>query len=136
MIELIKDPEVLKTLPFGEKMMGAVETLGIGLAVVFAVLILIYLSINVLTALMNNAEKKAAAAAPAPAAAPKAAPAPVAEPEPDYTEEIMAAIFAAITEMEGNANFKIVNVKQVSTSSNWISTARSEAFASRGSQLR
>ena len=137
-INLIKDAEILKTLSFGEKMMGALQTAGIGMGVVFIVLIVLICVISIMGRMNIGGGKKGKDKAPAqepPAPAP-AAPVTKAAPAADNTGEIMAAIFAAISMMEGGNSFRIVNVQPVSASPSWTGIGLQEAFASRGSQLK
>lgn len=137
-VDLIKNEEILRTLGFGEKMLGALQTAGIGLGVVFIVLIVLIVVISVMGKMNigGNAEKKAKAAAAAVSApAPAAEVTRASEPQEDMNA-VVAAIFAAISEMEGTNAFRIVNVRPMTPSLSWTTAAMTETFASRGSQLR
>ena len=102
----------------------------IGIAIVFAVLALLIVSIYALGAVMQKmtAEKKAPAQPAAPAPAPVAVPAPVAE-EPAADEvvddaELIAVIAAAIAAFDNSGkNLVVRKVRRVSA---WNKSSREE----------
>jgi len=102
----------------------------IGIAIVFAVLALLIVSIYALGAVMQKmtAEKKAPAQPAAPAPAPVAVPAPVAE-EPAADEvvddaELIAVIAAAIAAFDNSGkNLVVRKVRRVSA---WNKSSRQE----------
>jgi len=102
----------------------------IGIAIVFAVLALLIVSIYALGAVMQKmtAEKKAPAQPAAPAPAPVAVPAPVAE-EPAADEvvddaELIAVIAAAIAAFDNSG--KTLVVRKVRRVSAWNKSSRQE----------
>ena len=120
------------TLPWGDRLnyMGIGVLLGI--VVVFAVLILLWLILEIFGKIVGGKSAPAPKAAPAPVAAPAhaAAPAPVPSPvaaAPMSDDAIVAAITAALAvylEAEGAKassvnGFRVVSFKKVGTAAHW-----------------
>lgn len=132
MIERMKDAAILAQMGFGEKMFGALQVALIGMGVTFVVLILLLFAIKVFTA--GKGKKTEAAAAPVLAPAPAAAPATVSA-QTEQDEEVVAAIIAAITMMQGSSAFKIRNISPAPVPYGWIAEGRRDVFSSRKSQI-
>ena len=120
------------TLPWGDRLnyMGIGVLLGV--AVVFSVLILLWLILEIFGKIVGGKSAPAPKAAPAPVAAPAhaAAPAPVPAPvaaAPMSDDAIVAAITAALAvylEAEGPKapsvnGFRVVSFKKVGTAAHW-----------------
>lgn len=98
-IEKLQDPEILATLPLGEKLSGALIVMVLGLATCIVVLTIIMFAVKIMHHIMSGTERKAE----------KAAAAPVGE----IDSETAAAIVAAVSEMEGGKPFKVRSIQQV-----------------------
>jgi len=98
-IERMKDPDILATLPIGEKLYGALVVMVLGLATCIVVLTIIMLFVKILHAIMSRNEKKAQRAAE--------------EPAGEIDPETAAAIVSAVSEMEGGKPFKVRSIQQV-----------------------
>lgn len=131
-IEMMKNPEILKTLPAGEKLLGSLIVMLLGLATCFVVLLIIMFAIRVMGSLVGEKKKPQVQLPVTPA------PAPVinqvaAAPQEDEGE-LVAVITAAITAMTGSSNFKIRNISEKKSApalSSWVIAGRSENFSSR-----
>jgi sodium pump decarboxylase gamma subunit len=133
-IEMMKNPEILKTLSTGEKLLGSLVVMVLGLLTCFIVLLIIMLAIRVMGSAVGRTKKpkEAAAVAPSPAPAPAANPV-VAAPQADE-EELIAVITAAIAAMTGGSSVIIKNIREKKSApalSNWVVTGRGENFSSR-----
>jgi len=130
-IEMMKNPEILKTLSVGEKMLGSLIVMVLGLVTCFIVLLIIMFAIRIMGAAVGEKKKPqmpAVTPAPAPAANPV-----VAAPQEDEGE-LIAVITAAITAMTGSSSFRIRNISEKRAApalSNWVSSGRNENFSSR-----
>ncbi|MBR6654592.1 MAG: OadG family protein [Oscillospiraceae bacterium] len=98
-IEKMKDPDILATLPIGEKLYGALTVMVLGLVTCIGVLTIIILFVKIMHAIMSNNEKKAQRAAD--------------EPAGEIDPETAAAIVSAVSEMEGGKPFKVRSIQQV-----------------------
>lgn len=103
--------------PLGERLVQGLQTLGLGLGIVFAVLIIIWGACELLHFLVHGATKKEApVSAPAtakPATAPVAAPAPTAPTQADNSE-LIAVITAAVAAMldQPTTAFRVVSFRR------------------------
>lgn len=97
-IEKMQDPEILATLPVGEKLYGALIVMVLGMVTCMVVLTIIMFLVKFMHAVMNRAERKAE----------KVAAAPAGEIDP----ETAAAIVSAVSEMEGGKPFKVRSIQQ------------------------
>lgn len=98
-IEKMKDPDILATLPVGEKLYGAFTVMVLGLVTCIVVLTIIMLFVKIMHAIMSSSEKKAQRAAE--------------EPAGEIDPETAAAIVSAVSEMEGGKPFKVRSIQQV-----------------------
>jgi len=98
-IEKMKDPDILATLPVGEKLYGAFTVMVLGLVTCIVVLTIIMLIVKIMHAIMSSSEKKAQRAAE--------------EPAGEIDPETAAAIVSAVSEMEGGKPFKVRSIQQV-----------------------
>ena len=98
--------------PITEKLMYGLEVAGIGMMVVFLVLILIMAILYVFKLFATSGEKKAA---PAPAVAPAPAAAPAAASAADDEQTIVAIATAAIAAERGDSEcaFKVISVTKI-----------------------
>lgn len=130
-IEMMKNPEILKTLSIGEKMLGSLIVMVLGIVTCFIVLLIIMFAIRIMGAAVGE-KKKPQVPSVAPAPAPAASPV-VAAPQEDEGE-LIAVITAAITAMRGSSSFRIKNISEKKAPpalSNWVSAGRIENFSSR-----
>ena len=95
-IEKMQDPEILATLPVGEKLSGALIVMVLGMATCMIVLTIIMFLVKFMHHVMSRSEKKAE----------KAAAAPAGEIDPATA----AAIVSAVSEMEGGKPFKVRSI--------------------------
>ena len=151
MIELMKNPETLREMSMGTKMLGSLNVALLGLGTCFVVLAILILCISI----MHKSEEKralaAASAAPAIADAPAAK---IAAPEvtaaapalaaangtasaAELDPAIVAAITVAIAKHRGasKGGFRIVNIVPAEIKSGWKNVGKTRAFAKRGSRL-
>ena len=132
-LEMMKNPEILKTLSIGEKMLGSLIVMVLGIVTCFIVLLIIMFAIRIMGAAVGEKKKpQVPSVAPAPAPAPAASPV-VAAPQEDEGE-LIAVITAAITAMRGSSSFRIRNISEKKAPpalSNWVSAGRIENFSSR-----
>ena len=141
LMDLFSDPNTIHSLSFGEKMLGSVVTMIMGLGITFLILILIWIFIVIMGKAMGAADskKKAAAAsapaAPAPAAAPVAAPVKSAPQEAASDDSLIAVITAAIAAYEGGASADNLVVRKITRLSGeltpWANAANEERMATR-----
>jgi len=128
-IEMMKNPEILKTLSIGEKMLGSLIVMVLGIVTCFIVLLIIMFAIRIMGAAVGEKKKpQVPSVAPAPAAS-----LVVAAPQEDEGE-LIAVITAAITAMRGSSSFRIRNISEKKAPpalSNWVSAGRIENFSSR-----
>ena len=97
-IEKLQDPEILATLPMGEKLSGALIVMVLGIATCIVILTILMFAVKLMHFVMSKAERKAEKAA-----------APAGEIDPATA----AAIVSAVSEMEGGKPFKVRSIKQV-----------------------
>lgn len=132
-LEMMKSPEIMKTMSVGDKMLGSLIVMVLGLVTCFIVLLLIMLVIRIMGAAFGEKKNpQIPSATPAPAPAP-AVNQIAAAPQEDE-EELIAVITAAITAMTGSSSFKIRNISEKKAPpalSNWVSAGRGENFLSR-----
>lgn len=130
-IEMMKNPEILKTLSVGEKMLGSLIVMVLGLVTCFIVLLIIMFAIRIMGAAFGEKKNpQTPSAAPVPAPAVKQ----VGDTPQEDEGELIAVITAAITAMTGSSSFRIRNISEKRAApvlSNWVSAGRSENFASR-----
>lgn len=94
-MEQFANPEIMKSLPLSEKIFDALMVMGLGMGIVFLVLMLLYLSIVILSRLVNGAPKKEKAPAPQALPATPATEAPVDEEEAEVAAVLTAALKAS-----------------------------------------
>ena len=97
-IEKLQDPEVLATLPMGEKLSGALIVMVLGIATCIVILTILMFAVKLMHFIMSKSEAKAEKAV-----------APAGEIDPATA----AAIVSAVSEMEGGKPFKVRSIKQV-----------------------
>lgn len=117
MIERLKDAALLAQMSPGEKLLGALQVAALGLGVTFVVLLVLLGCIRLCS--------RFAAGRPAPAAPPP----PAAGAPEGLDEEAVAVLFSAIAMMEGNSEFRIVNLAPAHAPQNWVAEGRAERFA-------
>jgi len=132
---MMKNPEIMKTLSVGDKMLGSLIVMFLGLVTCFIVLLIIMFAIRVMGSAFGEKKKEqmpVVAQVPAPAPNPEIT---QVESAPQEDEgELIAVITAAITAMTGSSSFKIRNISEkrlAPTLTNWVSAGRSDLFASR-----
>lgn len=130
LMEQFANPEFVHNMSFGDKMIGAGITTLMGMGITFAVLILLWGCISVMTKFTYRPKKgdKASQETNA-AAAPSAAPAITAAAD----DSLIAVISAAIAAYEGGANNYIVRkIRRISGESTvWSETGRADCIDSR-----
>lgn len=133
LMDVFKDPELIHSLSFGEKMLGSTVTMIMGLGITFMILILIWIFIAIMGRILGatgkpKAVEKAAETAPAAEAAPAAA-------EVQGTDEsLIAVITAAIAAHEGAGadNLVVRKITRMSGESTpWASAANEARMATR-----
>ena len=150
LMEQFAQPEMFENLSFGEKMAGTGITALMGMGITFAILIILWVMIAVMTRIIRSFEgvgkkkaeaPKAAPAAPATAAAPAAAAAapaaggasPLAESASD--DQLIAVIAAAIAAAEGGAaapSFVVKKIQRIAgPATAWNMAGLNESFDSR-----
>lgn len=126
-MEKFADPEIIHTLTFGEKMTGALITTCMGMGITFAVLILLWGCISLMTRLTARAGKTKQEAT---------APPPVAKAEGTVVEDKreIAVVMAAIAAYEGGTldNLVIRKISRVSGNATaWGNAGRTDCIESR-----
>lgn len=99
LIERFANPDLIKAMPLGEKMLASLYVTLLGMAITFVALIILWGMIALMSRLLGTkpAPKQAAPkAAPAPKAEMPAAPAPAAEADGQLIAVISAAIAASL----------------------------------------
>ena len=142
LMEQFAQPEYFENLSFGEKMAGTGITALMGMGITFAILIILWVMIAVMTRIIRSFEgvgkKKAEAPKAAPAAPAAAAPAaggasPLAESASD--DQLIAVIAAAIAAAEGGAaasNFVVKKIQRIAgPATAWNMAGLNESFDSR-----
>ena len=149
LMEQFAQPEMFENLSFGEKMAGTGITALMGMGITFAILIILWVMIAVMTRIIRSFEgvgkKKAEAPKAAPAAPAAAAPAaaaaapaaggasPLAESASD--DQLVAVIAAAIAAAEGGAaasNFVVKKIQRIAgPATAWNMAGLNESFDSR-----
>lgn len=98
-IEKMQDPEILLTLPVGEKLYGSIIVMVLGMVCCMVILTIILFMVKLMHYIMSRGEVKAK----------KAAEAAAGEIDPATA----AAIVSAVSEMEGGKPFKVRSIHQV-----------------------
>lgn len=128
----------IEALSMGEKLLGSLIVMFLGMVTCIVVLSILILCIKIMSSAFsgkNNSSGNPTASAPAPKASTGAGP-NTAAATLDDDSELIAVITAAITAISGSSSFRIKNItekKSHPTLSNWVSAGRFEAFDSRKS---
>lgn len=115
LMKLFGNPETIKSLSAGDRMMGVGVTVVLGMGITVLALIFIQFLIGFMTSILAEKPKPAEESVPAPAAT-KTEAAPVQEEAPAANdEELVAVIAAAIAAQMGTSSDNIVikNVRRV-----------------------
>lgn len=99
LIERFANPDLIKAMPLGEKMLASLYVTLLGMAITFVALIILWVMIALMSRILGT-KPAPKAAAPKPAPVPKAAmpaePAPAAEADGQLIAVISAAIAASL----------------------------------------
>ena len=132
LMDLFRDPETMQSLSFGEKMMGSLITMVLGMGITFAVLILIWIFIAIMGKAMNTAGKAGKKEDATAKAAPEATGvAPAAQTSDD---SLIAVIAAAIAAHEGTSpdNLLVRKITRLpGESTPWANAANEARMATR-----
>jgi len=126
-------------LSMGERLLGAVITMVLGMATCLVALTILILCVKIMSALFrgkSNGAGNASSAPSAPKSSSQGGPAASAITVVEDDLELVAVITAAIAAVRGSNNFVIKNItekKRHPLLSNWVTTGRFEAFSSRKS---
>ncbi|WP_432407839.1 OadG family protein [Wukongibacter sp. M2B1] len=114
LLERFSNPELIKSMSLGEKLLASGTVAILGMAITFVVLMILWGLIIMMTKFVASQKKEAVQVAKAPAPAPK--PAPI-EAEED-NEELVAVITAAIAASLNTSTHNIVvrNIVRVADS--------------------
>lgn len=127
-LEMMKNPEILKTMSVGDKLLGSVIVMALGMITCFIALVIIMYVIKLMGVVFGQKKKIEPAVAPAPVQK------QVDTAPQDDEEELIAVITAAIAAMRGSSSFRIRNISEKKAPpalSNWVSAGRIENFSSR-----
>ena len=104
--------------PIGERLTQGLQTLGLGLGIVFAVLIIIWGACELLHYAVHGAAHKDAEPSETPAPAPVAAPAIVPVPVQTDNSELIAVLTAAVAAMldQPTTSFRVVSFRRTGES--------------------
>lgn len=126
----------IDALSAGEKLLGSVITMVLGMATCLIALTILIICIKIMSVFFGGKKDKGGKSSPAssaPVSTPKSGPTASAITLEDNSE-LVAVITAAIAAISGSSNFVIRNItekKRPPLLSNWVTTGRFEAFNSR-----
>jgi Na+-transporting methylmalonyl-CoA/oxaloacetate decarboxylase gamma subunit len=124
LVEKLRDPELLKAMGIGDKLLGTLIVMVLGLAICMMILSIIMLAIKLLR--LTSLKKAAPAAV-------QARPAPVPAPGAPIEEdgELVAAILAAVSILREGRPFTIKNIARAPDRQSWSDAGLADAFKKR-----
>ena len=138
MLELMKNPETLMQMTFGEKMLGSLGVAALGLGTCFVVLAVLILCITIMHKKneKGNSTSESKPAQVSEKIKPDAAAVLTRENDAVLDPAVVAAITAAIYKYKNGQSFRIVNITPAERKDLWSGEGKSRAFARRGSRLK
>ena len=131
LMDIFRDPNTIHSLSFGDKMLGSLVTMIMGLGITFTILILIWIFIAIMGRVLGATQKATAKPAEAKAQPAQAEAAPVEEASDD---SLIAVITAAIAASEGASSDNLI-VRKITRlsgdSTPWASSANEARMATR-----
>jgi sodium pump decarboxylase gamma subunit len=126
-MERMRDPELLKAMGIGDKLLGSLIVMVLGLAVCMIVLYIIQLAVKLLRIAGSRDKDKLPEA---PAVVP-VSPLPAVNTPAEDEGEVVAAIIAAVTAMQDGKPFMIRNIAIAADRESWSAAGLADAFKNR-----
>jgi Na+-transporting methylmalonyl-CoA/oxaloacetate decarboxylase gamma subunit len=124
----MRDPELLKAMGLGDKLIGSLIVMVLGLATCMIILFIIQMVVKLLRIVGGKEDRSEVPAPPVPAPAPPVQIQSVPEEEPD---EVVAAIITAVTSMQNGKPFMIKNITPAGQRESWSEAGLADAFENR-----
>ena len=135
LMEKFSDPALFDSLSMGDRLLGSLITMLMGMGITFCVLILLWAFVTIMGRFMSIGKSAKSPEQPAAAATPSGAAAPVAA-SPEAGDEVTAAVIAAaIAAYSGEGdrgNLIVRKIPRISgNSTNWSNAAIDDCIESR-----
>ena len=127
-ISKMRDPELLKAMELGEKLIGSFIVMILGLATCMIILFIIQMVVKLLHIVGGKENQSKVPAAPVPT---PASPVQVQSISAEDPDEVVAAIITAVTSMQNGKPFTIRNISLVGQRESWSEAGLTDTFENR-----
>lgn len=135
LMEKFSDPALFDSLDMGERLLGSLVTMMMGLGITFCVLLILWAFLTIMGRFMSIGKSAKKPEQPAAAATPSGAAAPIAaslEAGDEVTAAVIAAAIAAYSGDGNRGNLIVRKITRISgNSTNWTNAAIDDCIESR-----